>query len=142
MDNYTKEKRSQIMSRVKSRDTSIEVLVRKYLFQKGLRFRKNVKELPGKPDIVLKKYNSIIFVHGCFWHGHVACCPVLPKTRAEFWRDKIDTNRARDFENSRLLQELGWKVINVWQCELKNKTVSYDRLSLLERQIRSNEFIE
>lgn len=118
-DIFSKSKRSSIMSKISSKDTKPEILVRKYLFSKGFRFRKNVKDLPGKPDIVLPKYKTIIFINGCFWHGHENCKKAtLPATNTEFWREKISGNIIRDKENIQKLREMRYKVITVWQCEL------------------------
>ena len=118
-DNHTPEQRRVNMSHIRSTDTKPEELVRKYLFSKGLRYRKNDRSLPGCPDIVLKKYKTAIFVNGCFWHHHD--CPRFkwPKTRPEYWEPKIRANEARDRENQRLLRECGWNVIVVWECQLK-----------------------
>ncbi len=118
-DIYSKSKRSSIMSKISGKDTKLEILVRKYLFSKGFRFRKNVKDLPGKPDIVLPKYKTIIFINGCFWHGHENCKKaILPATNTRFWREKISGNIIRDKGNIQKLREMGYKVITVWQCEL------------------------
>ncbi len=118
-DIYSKSKRSSIMSKISGKDTKLEILVRKYLFSKGFRFRKNVKDLPGKPDIVLPKYKTIIFINGCFWHGHENCKKaILPATNTKFWREKISGNIIRDKGNIQKLREMGYKVITVWQCEL------------------------
>ncbi|MBD8943275.1 MAG: DNA mismatch endonuclease Vsr [Ruminococcaceae bacterium] len=120
MDEHSKEIRSYNMSMIKSSGTKPEETVRKYLFSKGLRYRKNVKTLPGKPDIVFPKYKTIVFVNGCFWHGHKYCKYfVLPKTNVEFWTEKITTNIARDEITYKKLQNMGWNVIVVWECELK-----------------------
>ena len=119
-DKLTPEKRSWNMSRIKGKDTKIEVEVRKYLFSKGYRFRKNDKRYPGKPDIVLPKYHVAIFVHGCFWHRHEGCKDATtPKTRTEFWLEKFDKNVKNDQIRQEKLRELGWKVIVIWECELK-----------------------
>lgn len=120
-DVFTKEKRSEIMSHIKAKDTKPEVMVRKYLFSKGFRYRKNDKRYPGKPDIVLPKYKTVIFVHGCFWHGHEGCKYfTLPKSNTEYWSNKIRRNKERDYENIQKLEELGFKVIIIWECELKH----------------------
>ncbi|MBS4785755.1 MAG: DNA mismatch endonuclease Vsr [Clostridiales bacterium] len=120
MDNHSKETRSYNMSMIKSSGTKPEETVRKYLFSKGLRYRKNVKTLPGKPDVVLPKYKTIVFVNGCFWHGHKGCKYfVLPKTNMEFWTEKITTNIKRDEITYKKLQDMGWNVLIVWECELK-----------------------
>ncbi len=120
MDVHSKEVRSYNMSRIKGKDTKPEILVRKYLFGKGFRFRLNVINLQGKPDIVLKKYNAVIFINGCFWHGHEGCKYfVLPKTRTKWWTDKINQTKKRDIKNIEILTKKGWKVITIWECEIK-----------------------
>jgi DNA mismatch endonuclease (patch repair protein) len=121
-DTVDKKRRSEIMRAVKSFDTKPEIIVRKYLFAKGFRFRLQNKSLPGKPDISLKKYNLLIFVHGCFWHGHSNCkIYVMPKTNKKFWYSKIENNIKRDKRNIRKLRNQGWNVIVIWECQLKNK---------------------
>lgn len=111
------------MSHVKSKDTKPEVLVRRFLFANGFRFRLYRKDLPGKPDIVLPKYKTAIFINGCFWHGHPGCrFAALPETNHEFWSAKISGNVERDKINFGRLHDLGWKVIVLWQCQLKPKT--------------------
>lgn len=112
------EERSKLMSKIKNKDTGIEVLVRKRLFSMGFRYRLNVATLPGKPDIVLKKYNSVIFVNGCYWHGHNCKDGHLPKSNIDFWKEKIGKNIERDQRNYKLLQDMGWNVIVIWECEL------------------------
>ena len=120
-DRISKEKRSRNMSRIKGKDTSLEVLVRSYLFRKGFRFRKNVKNLPGKPDVVLPKYKTVIFVNGCFWHHHDNCkLAVVPKTRTDFWLSKFERNRLNDLKHNQLLKSMGWRVITLWECVLKS----------------------
>lgn len=124
MDIFSKNKRSQIMSKIRSSGTKPEILVKKYLFSNGYRFRKNVKSLPGKPDIVLPKYKTVIFVHGCFWHGHKNCRrTALPSTRKSFWKNKIAGNIKRDAQNIKILKKLGWQVLIIWQCKLSNLKV-------------------
>ena len=119
-DSISPEHRSWNMSRIRGKDTKIEVMVRKYLFAKGYRFRKNDKRYPGKPDVVLPKYHTVIFVNGCFWHHHEGCKnATIPKTRTEFWQEKLGKNVANDKKNIRLLQEAGWNVITLWECELE-----------------------
>ena len=121
-DNHTKEIRSYNMSRIRSKNTKPEEMVRKYLFSQGFRYRKNDTRLPGKPDIVLPKNKTVIFVNGCFWHKHENCKYfVWPKTNEDFWRTKISANVSRDQENIKLLSELGWNVIVIWECELKKQ---------------------
>ncbi len=120
-DRVSKEKRSWNMSRIRSTNTSIEVLVRKDLFCRGFRYRINVKSLPGKPDIVLPKYKTVIFVHGCFWHRHSGCkYAATPSNNAGFWKKKFENNTRNDSIHTKELEELGWHVITVWQCEIKN----------------------
>lgn len=120
MDVHSKEVRSYNMSMIKGKDTKPEELVRKFLFSKGLRYRKNVKRLSGSPDIVLTKYKTAIFVNGCFWHGHKNCKYfVMPKSNTDFWKEKISKNIERDSLTYHKLSELGWNVIVVWECELK-----------------------
>jgi DNA mismatch endonuclease (patch repair protein) len=110
------------MSRIRGKDTKPELLVRKYLFGKGFRYRLHDKKLPGKPDIVLKKYKTVIFIHGCFWHGHEGCKYFkIPDTNTEWWAKKIQTNQQHDIKASRELGELGWKVLIIWECQLKPK---------------------
>lgn len=122
MDRHSAEIRSYNMSMIKSTGTKPEEMVRKYLFSKGLRYRKNVKTLPGKPDIVLRKYKTVVFVNGCFWHGHKGCrFFVMPKSNIEFWTEKISKNIARDKVTNIELENLGWNVITVWECDLKKE---------------------
>ena len=128
MDIWTQEKRSLVMSKIRSKDTKPEIILRKYLYKAGLRFRIHKKDLPGKPDIVLAKYRTVVFVHGCFWHYHAACREGrLPKTNSEFWTNKFAKNISRDGEHQRKLLDLGWKVLVIWECEieaaLKNGTM-------------------
>ena len=109
------------MSRIKGKDTRPEIMVRSMLHRAGYRFRKNVKNLPGKPDIVLPKYKTVIFVHGCFWHRHKECKgATTPKSNTEFWQDKFDRNVANDKKHARQLRKQGWHVITIWECELKH----------------------
>ena len=118
-DNLTPEKRSWNMSRIKGKDTSIEVKVRQFLFKNGFRFRKNVKTLPGKPDIVLPKYKAVVFVHGCFWHRHEGCKEAtMPKTKTEYWQKKFEHNIYNDRQHEEELTNAGWRVFIVWECEV------------------------
>ena len=120
MDVHSKEVRSYNMSQIRGTKTKPEDLVAKYLFSQGFRYRRNVKSLPGSPDIVLKKYRTVIFVNGCFWHDHEGCKRfVLPDTNREFWQAKLLRNRERDSENYKLLTNLGWKIFIIWECDLK-----------------------
>lgn len=135
-DIYSKEKRSNIMSRIRGTKTKTEELVRKFLFSKGFRYRINDKRYPGKPDIILPKYHTIIFIHGCFWHGHENCKAArLPETNTDFWKDKISDNKVRDQKNIEKLKNDGWNVIIIWQCEIKNKTNREKRMELLLGEI-------
>ena len=134
-DNHSNEVRSRNMSRIRSTDNKPEEIVRKFLFAQGFRYRKNDKKLPGKPDIVLPKYRTVIFVNGCFWHKHD--CPrfVWPSSNQDYWRPKILGNVERDKKNADQLRSQGWNVIVVWECELK-KTVRDERLYALCSEIR------
>ena len=119
-DVHSKETRSYNMSRIKGKNTKPEMLVRRFLHTNGFRYRLHAKDLPGKPDIVLPKYKTIIFIQGCFWHGHYQCkYYVVPKTRTEWWLAKISSNKSKDDLNIAKLKQLGWKVIEIWECELK-----------------------
>lgn len=120
MDVHDPDTRSYNMSMIKAVNTKPELLLRKALFAEGYRYRLHIKDLPGKPDIVLRKYNTVIFVHGCFWHGHKRCKYfVIPKTRTKWWIDKINRNRERDKDNIKALRKEGWNIKVVWECELK-----------------------
>lgn len=122
-DRISPEKRSWNMSRIKGKDTKIEVQVRSWLFSKGLRFRKNDKRYPGTPDIVLPKYKTVIFINGCFWHRHENCkYATTPKTRTDFWIEKFEKNVANDELHKQQLEDMGWKVIVIWECQLHKKT--------------------
>ncbi len=112
-------KRSMMMSKIRSKDTKPEIIVRKYLWKEGFRYRLNLKRLPGHPDIVLKKYRTCIFVNGCFWHGHNCSIYKTPKTNTEFWTNKINRNIERDKEEQKQLAKMGWHCITIWECELK-----------------------
>lgn len=131
-DIFSKKKRSEIMSKISEKETKPEILVRKYLFSNGFRYRKNVKDLPGKPDVVLPKFKTVIFVNGCFWHGHKNCKKAaLPATNTEFWNNKISANILRDKIERNALHELGYKTIVIWQCRL---TAKYRRKTLEKLQ--------
>lgn len=137
-DIYSSKKRSQIMLKISGKETKPEILVRRFLFAQGFRYRKNVKELPGKPDIFLPKYKTAIFIHGCFWHGHNCKAGMLPETRREFWEKKISDNVIRDLKNTEILQRGGWKVFIIWQCEIKNQSQRNKRLDSLSEEIKQN----
>ena len=112
------------MSRIRSKDTKPEMLVRRFLHKNGFRYRLHVKNTPGKPDMVLPKYKTVIFIHGCFWHGHEGCkYYVVPKTRTEWWLHKIGTNISNDANSENSLQAAGWKIIKIWECELKKASL-------------------
>lgn len=130
------------MSRIKSKDTKPEMIVRKYLHAQGFRYRLHNDRLPGKPDLVLKKYKTCIFVNGCFWHGHKQCKTGtrLPATRTEWWKEKINKNRKRDIQKIAELLGLGWSVITVWECDLKVKKREGTLEELVESLINNGGF--
>ena len=136
-DNHSKEVRSMNMSHIRSTNSKPEETVRKYLFSQGLRYRKNVKKLPGCPDIVLPKYHTVIFVNGCFWHRHDCSRFVWPSSNQDYWRPKILRNVERDQKNTEELKALGWNVITVWECELK-RAVREENLNLLITKIQQS----
>lgn len=120
-DVFTKEKRSEVMGKIRSANTKPELIVRRYLFATGFRYRLHDKKLAGKPDIVLPKYKTVINIHGCFWHGHrkINCKDSrLPKSNLEYWKNKIASNQQRDFNNGKFLRKSGWNLITVWSCQL------------------------
>ncbi|CAN5707295.1 very short patch repair endonuclease [soil metagenome] len=122
------------MSRIRSKDTKPEMLVRRFLFANSFRFRLHVKDLPGKPDIVLPKYKTVIFVHGCFWHGHAGCrYYVVPKTKTDWWVNKINTNIANDEKAVTALEREGWKVITIWECDIKAARLEATLAALLKQ---------
>jgi DNA mismatch endonuclease (patch repair protein) len=133
-DVHSKEVRSYNMSMIRGKDTKPEILVRKFLFSKGLRYRLHDKRLSGKPDIVCPRYKTAVFIHGCFWHGHKDCkYYVIPKTRTEWWQNKIDLNKANDDKAVFKLISDGWNVIIVWECELKSNTLEETLNSLYHK---------
>ena len=130
-DRMTEKQRHTCMSRIRSKDTKPELLVRRYLHARGYRYRINVKRLPGTPDIVLRKYRTVIFINGCFWHGHEECRYfIMPKSNTPFWENKIARNRQRDIEKRIQLRRLGWHTIIIWECELKPKNRNATLLAL------------
>ena len=132
-DIHNKETRSYNMSQIKGKDTKPEMLVRKFLFAKGFRYRLHDKRLPGKPDIVLPSRKTVIFIHGCFWHGHEGCKYfVVPKTRTNWWLKKISGNKEKDGENFIYLKESGWNVITIFECELKSKIINQSLSQLID----------
>jgi DNA mismatch endonuclease (patch repair protein) len=129
VDVLSTNQRSRNMAAIKGRNTKPEILVRQILHAHGFRFRLHRRDLPGRPDIVLPKYKTVVFVNGCFWHQHVGCkFATKPSSRAEFWEAKLTRNVARDFENTAKLAELGWRVIVVWECELRDANAVITRL--------------
>lgn len=137
-DVHNKETRSYNMSRIKGKNTKPEIIVRKFLFSKGFRYRLHDKKLPGRPDLVMPKYKTVIFVHGCFWHGHEGCkYSVIPKTRTEWWTKKINTNKQNDITNAQKLAESGWSIINVFECELKGERKEITLNNLSEKLTKS-----
>lgn len=134
-DVHDKMTRSFNMSQIRSKNTKPEEIVRKYLFAQGLRYRKNDKRYPGHPDIVLPKYKTVIFVHGCFWHLHKGCSRAkLPTSNVEFWRKKLSANAERDIKEKNELEAIGWRVLVVWECQLK-KAIREQTLRKLYEQI-------
>lgn len=130
-DKLTPEQRHRCMSHVRSKDTKPEMTVRRYLFAHGFRYRIHVKSLPGKPDIVLRKFRTVIFVNGCFWHGHEGCGSYsFPKSNVKFWRSKIERNRKRDARDTAKLRSMGWHVVKIWECQLKPKVRTATLISL------------
>jgi len=127
-DVVDKATRSRMMAGIKGKDTKPEMLIRSELHRRGFRFRKNVKELPGKPDIVLPKYKAVIMVNGCFWHGHGCRLFKWPSTRPEFWKNKIHENMRRDKRNISELNDSGWTVFLVWECEMKGRDGSVEEV--------------
>lgn len=135
VEKYERGTRSYTMSHIRGKDTKIEVMVRSYLFRRGLRFRKNDKRYPGHPDVVLPKYHTIVFVNGCFWHMHEGCSKhSMPKSNVEFWQAKLLRNHNRDIAQRAELEASGWRVITVWECEL-TKAARDGRLARLYEQI-------
>ena len=135
-DTHSKEVRSKNMSRIRSTNSKPEETIRKYLFSKGLRYRKNVRKLPGCPDIVLPKYKTVVFVNGCFWHKHDCGRFVWPSSNEEYWHKKINRNIERDANNLRTLTEQGWRVITIWECQLKKKVAEENLLRLYNEIIK------
>lgn len=135
-DNHSKEVRRMNMSHIRSTNSKPEEIVRKYLFSRGLRYRKNVRLLPGCPDIVIGKYKTVIFVNGCFWHHHDCGRFVWPASNEEYWHKKINRNAERDTHNYQLLEQLGWRVLIIWECQLK-KAFRFDNLNALYNTIIS-----
>ncbi len=137
----TPEQRHRCMAAIRSRDTRPEMIVRRFLHARGLRYRLSDRRLPGSPDIVLKKYRTVVFIDGCFWHGHEGCSQFkMPKSNSDFWRHKINMNIARDYRANIELRLLGWRVIRVWECEISTVAKREQRLEALYRQIINPEY--
>ncbi|GAE16640.1 very short patch repair endonuclease [Bacteroides pyogenes] len=138
-DIFSKDKRSDIMSKISNKNTKPEILVRKYLFANGFRFRVNDKRFPGKPDILLPKYKTAIFVNGCFWHGHKNCkAATLPSSNTDYWANKIASNIERDKKAQIQLEQMGYRVFIIWQCQLKAKERECTLSNLAEKLIDKN----
>lgn len=135
-DSLTSSERSERMSRIRSRDTKPELWVRRFLHARGIRFRLHRADLPGRPDLVLSKFGTVVLVQGCFWHGHYCQKGRVPATRSEFWKSKFEANRTRDQRNQRSLRKLGWRVLHIWECELIAVGKRDRALESLERKIR------
>ena len=138
MDNLDKNKRSCLMAKIKQKNTEPEIIVRHFLYSKGFRYRINLKSLPGSPDIVLPKYKTVIFVHGCFWHGHTCKAGHLTTSNLDYWKLKIEKNIERDRKKNEELEMQGWNVIVVWQCEVKTLKNRHQRLFTLVLEIMNN----
>jgi DNA mismatch endonuclease (patch repair protein) len=137
MDIWSETKRSEVMSKIRGKNTKPELILRSALFKQGFRFRVHRKDLPGKPDIVLPKYHSVVFVHGCFWHFHKKCCEGrIPSTNSKFWEDKLNRNIKNDAENIKALKYDGWNVFVIWECEIE-KTLELTS-SILIKKIQDN----
>ena len=135
-DKITPQRRSYNMSRIRSKDTKPEMIVRQWLHSQGLRFRVHRDDLPGKPDVVLPRFRTVILVHGCFWHGHEGHpCFKVPSSRTEWWQKKIGHNKARDWQHLRELEQMNWRVIILWECELRNAESRQKRLNVLIEEI-------
>lgn len=140
MDIWSKEKRSDVMSKIRSKNTKPELFLRSWLHGQGFRFRIHRKDLPGKPDIVLPKYRTAIFVHGCFWHYHAGCNEGrIPDTNSKFWQTKLSKNIDRDLKHQANLRESGWQVIVIWECELEGKQRREHTLNTLIQTLKLNE---
>ncbi len=136
-DVHDKKTRSYNMSKIRGKDTRPELLVRKFLHAKGYRYRLHAKDLPGKPDLVMPKYNTVVFIHGCFWHGHEGCRYfVIPETNRDWWLNKINETKLRDVRNRQLLRSDGWNIIELFECELKKDRID-DTLSELIKELKS-----
>jgi len=141
MDNLSPEKRSEIMSRIRGKNTTPELIVRKLVYSMGYRYRLHYAKLPGKPDLVFLGRKKVIFVHGCFWHGHEGCPKgKLPNTRLDYWRPKLEENKKRDALKQNKLKELGWQILIIWQCELKYIDVLKLKISYFMQDVNISNF--
>jgi DNA mismatch endonuclease (patch repair protein) len=132
-DVHDKKTRSYNMSMIKGKNTKPEIIVRKFLFNNGFRYRLNYSKLPGKPDIVLPKFRIVIFINGCFWHGHEGCKYfVVPKTRTEWWMEKINSNKRNDINKKKELEDLGWRIITLWECEIKHMNDNHSLNTIID----------
>jgi DNA mismatch endonuclease (patch repair protein) len=132
-DVHDKKTRSYNMSMIKGKNTKPELIVRKFLFSNGFRYRVNYSRLPGKPDIVLPKFKTVIFINGCFWHGHEGCKYfVVPKTRTEWWMEKINSNKRNDINKKKELEDLGWRIITLWECEIKYMNDNHSLITIID----------
>lgn len=144
-DIFTKKKRSEIMSKIRAFNTRPELIVRKFLFSQGFRYRIHQKSLPGTPDIVLKKYKTVILINGCFWHGHRnKNCKIfkIPKSRQSYWIPKIENNRCKDIQQQKSLKKLGWKVIVIWECQLKKRRLDRTLESVVNKILACHPFVD
>jgi DNA mismatch endonuclease (patch repair protein) len=137
-DIFSKSKRSEIMSKVRGTETKPEIKIRKFLFSGGFRYSKNSKLLPGSPDIVLRKYKTVVFIHGCFWHGHTCEAATLPSSNVAYWSKKIQGNVERDKRNKKELKKLGWHVITVWECQIRSLLLSPSKGNKFINSIRKH----
>lgn len=135
MDTVSTAQRSYNMSRIRGKDTTPEILVRRYLFSQGMRYRKNDKRLPGHPDLVFPKYKTVVLINGCFWHGHDCGKFRLPKTNVEFWKNKIEVNKKRDQRTIAQLESEGWRVIVIWECSINTVASRKETLPNLYKQL-------
>ena len=141
MDNISKQERSRVMAAVKQKDTRPEIKVRSVLHKHGLRYRLHDKKLPGKPDLVFPKYQTVLFIHGCFWHGHPdEQCKLarIPKSNVKFWENKIQVNRQRDNKNIKLLHGLGWNIAVMWECEINSDSIFRRKIEVFYNAIKQN----
>ena len=137
-DVFTAEKRSQVMRQIRSRDTKPEMLIRRGIHRLGYRFRLHGKKLPGKPDMTLPRYHTVIQVRGCFWHGHNCNDGHAPKSHQHYWRPKLEANKERDAKNDRLLESMGWKVIIVWECSISSEEGLTTELKRIDDELRKH----